>query len=42
MKKVMTKDGVELRVEDSIIYTTDSQAIWSRSTKMIGSGNAMS
>lgn len=42
MKKVMTKDGAELRVEDSIIYTTDSKAYWRSGNMLIGSGKAMS
>jgi hypothetical protein len=42
MKKVMTKNGVELRVEDSIIYTTDSKAYWRSGNMLVGNGKAMS
>lgn len=42
MKKVMTKEGVELRVEDSIIYTTDSKAFWRSGNMLVGNGKAMS
>lgn len=42
MKNVMTKSGVELRVEDSIIYTTDSKAYWRSGNMLIGSSKAMS
>lgn len=42
MKKVMTKEGVELRVEDSIIYTTDFKAYWRSGNMLVGNGKAMS
>lgn len=42
MKKVMTKNGVELRVEDSIIYTTDSRVYWRSGNMLVGNGKAMS
>lgn len=42
MKNVMTKNGVELRVEDNIIYTTDSKAFWRRGNMLVGNGKAMS
>lgn len=42
MKNVMTKNGVELRVEDNIIYTTDSKAYWRSGNMLVGNGKAMS
>lgn len=41
MKNVMTKNGVELRVEDNIIYTTDSKAYWRSGNMLVGNGKAM-
>ena len=38
MKNVMTKSGVELRVEDNIIYTTDSKAFWRSGNMLVGNG----
>ena len=40
MKNVMTKNGVELRVEDNIIYTTDSKAFWRSGNMLVGNGKA--
>ena len=42
MKNVMTKSGVELRVEDSIIYTTDSKAYWRSGNMLVGNGTVVS
>ena len=41
MQTVMTNSGVELRVESSIIYTTDFKAFW-RSGNMFGNGTVIS
>lgn len=42
METVMTNSGVELRVESSIIYTTDSKAFWRSGNMLVGSGTAVS
>lgn len=42
MQTVMTNSGVELRVESSIIYTTDSKAFWRSGNMLVGSGTAVS
>lgn len=42
MQTVMTNRDVELRVESSIIYTTDSKAFWRSGNMLVGSGTAIS
>lgn len=42
MQTVMTNSGVELRVESSIIYTTDSKAFWRSGNMLVGNGTAVS
>lgn len=42
MQTVMTNRDVELRVENSIIYTTDSKAFWRSGNMLVGSGTAVS
>lgn len=42
MQTVMTNRDVELRVESSIIYTTDSKAFWRSGNMLVGSGTAVS
>lgn len=38
----MTNSGVELRVENSIIYTTDSKAFWRSGNMLVGNGTVIS
>ena len=42
MQTVMTNSGVELRVESSIIYTTDSKAFWRSGNMLVGNGTVVS
>lgn len=42
MQTVMTNSGVELRVESSIIYTTDSKAFWRSGNMLVGNGTVIS
>ncbi len=42
MQMVMTNSGVELRVENSIIYTTDSKAFWRSGNMLVGNGTVIS
>ena len=42
MQTVMTNSGVELRVENSIIYTTDSKAFWRSGNMLVGNGTVIS
>lgn len=42
MQMVMTNSGVELRVENSIIYTTDSKAFWRSGNMVVGNGTVIS
>lgn len=42
MQTVMTNSGVELRVENSIIYTTDSKAFWRSGNMLVGNGTVTS
>ena len=42
MQMVMTNSGVELRVENSIIYTTDSKAFWRSGNTLVGNGTVIS
>lgn len=38
----MTNRDVELRVESSIIYTTDSKAFWRSGNMLVGNGTVIS
>lgn len=42
MQTVMTNRDVELRVESSIIYTTDSKAFWRSGNMLVGNGTVIS
>lgn len=42
MQTVMTNRDVELRVESSIIYTTDSKAFWRSGNMLTCSGTVIS
>lgn len=42
MQTVMTNNGVELRVESNIIYTTDSKAFWRSGNMLVGNGTVIS
>lgn len=42
MQTVMTNRDVELRVESSIIYTTDSKALWRSGNMLVGNGTVVS
>lgn len=42
MQTVMTNRDVELRVESSIIYTTDSKAFWRSDNMLVGNGTVVS
>lgn len=42
MQTVMTNRDVELRVESSIIYTTDSKAFWRSGNMLVGNGTVVS
>lgn len=42
MQTVMTNSGVELRIENSIIYTTDSKAFWRSGNMLVGNGKVIS
>ena len=42
MQTVMTNSGVELRVESSIIYTTNSKAFWRSGNMLVGNGTVVS
>lgn len=42
MQTVMTNRDVELRVESSIIYTTDSNAFWRSGNMLVGNGTVVS
>lgn len=42
LQTVMTNSGVELRVESSIIYTTDAKAFWRSGNMLVGNGTVIS
>lgn len=42
MQTVMTNSGVELRIENNIIYTTDSKAFWRSGNMLVGNGTVIS
>lgn len=42
MQTVMTNRDVELRVESSIIYTTDSKTFWRSGNMLVGNGTVVS
>ena len=42
LQTVMTNSGVELRVESSIIYTTDAKAFWRSGNMLVRNGTVIS
>lgn len=42
MQTVMTNSGVKLRVENHIIYTSDSKAFWRSGNMLVGNGTVIS